>query len=213
MASVLLRRLCLQRQLAGRSVSSLASNSYIKVFKDHPAPGRHLLSLLEMDPPSPALAIGTTTQLPPTPGSFAENADFRRILDQVVQEHGHRDSGLQAQAKAFVGAGGTAMFTAMQQTRHRGRKTAAADATAGATSGGYIHLSDARNPPDFGRIAWPEDILGSVEVDGEGEIIGRVEPSGTYRIVTNEGILGLSPFLMEKLVERLRAEQTKVQQS
>lgn len=51
-----------------------------------------------------------------------------------------------------------------------------------------MHLSDRRNPPDFGRIAWPEDIIGSVEVDGHGEVIGKVQPSGTYRMVTNEGM-------------------------
>jgi hypothetical protein len=34
----------------------------------------------------------------------------------------------------------------------------------------------------------PEDILGSVEVDGKGEIIGNFQESGTYRIVTNQGM-------------------------
>lgn len=58
----------------------------------------------------------------------------------------------------------------------------------GAGRGGHVHVSDGRNPPDFGRIAWPEDILGSVEVDGSGEVIGRLEPSGTYRIITNQGM-------------------------
>lgn len=72
-----------------------------------------------------------------------------------------------------------------------------------------MHLSDRRNPPDFGRIAWPEDILGSVEVNGEGEVVGQVQPSGTYRVVTNEGILGLSPFLREKLIERLKKEESQ----
>lgn len=34
----------------------------------------------------------------------------------------------------------------------------------------------------------PEDILGSVEVDGKGEIVGNYQSSGTYRIVTNQGM-------------------------
>lgn len=34
----------------------------------------------------------------------------------------------------------------------------------------------------------PEDILGSVEVDGKGEIIGNFQASGTYRIITNQGM-------------------------
>jgi hypothetical protein len=57
--------------------------------------------------------------------------------------------------------------------------------------GGWVHVSDARNPPDYGRIAWPEDIFGSVEVDGSGNFVdghGRYQPSGTYRIITKEGM-------------------------
>ncbi len=77
----------------------------------------------------------------------------------------------------------------------------------GAGRGGYIHVSDQRNPPDFGRVAWPEDILGSLELDGEGKFVegtGKYQDAGTYRMVTNEGILGLSVYLREKVVERLR---------
>ncbi|KAI9709263.1 MAG: hypothetical protein M1820_003383 [Bogoriella megaspora] len=57
--------------------------------------------------------------------------------------------------------------------------------------GGYIHVSDMRNPPDFGRIAWPEDIFGSLEVDAQGQFVeprGRYQESGTYRICTKEGM-------------------------
>lgn len=76
----------------------------------------------------------------------------------------------------------------------------------GAGRGGYIHVSDTRNPPDFGRVAWPEDIFGSLELDGEGRFVdgnGRYQRSGTYRILTHEGMLGLTPFLKECLVKRL----------
>lgn len=76
----------------------------------------------------------------------------------------------------------------------------------GAGRGGYIHVSDQRQPPDFGRVAWPEDIFGSLEVDGEGRFTdgdGRYQEAGTYRVCTNQGVLGLSPFLRGKLVERL----------
>lgn len=53
-----------------------------------------------------------------------------------------------------------------------------------------MHLSDSRNPPDYGRIAWPEDIFGSLEVDGQGAMLdgGNYQPSGTYRVVTREGM-------------------------
>lgn len=68
-------------------------------------------------------------------------------------------------------------------------------------------MSDQRLPPDFGRVAWPEDIFGSLELDGEGRFVdggGRYQEAGTYRAVTNDGILGLSTFLRERLVERLK---------
>jgi hypothetical protein len=60
---------------------------------------------------------------------------------------------------------------------------------------------DLRHPPDFGRIPNPEDIFGSVEVDGRGRFVeetvdprsgkktrGRYQESGTYRIVTRDGM-------------------------
>lgn len=74
-------------------------------------------------------------------------------------------------------------------------------------------MSDSRAPPDYGRIAWPEDIFGSLEVDGQGNIVGENgnwQKSGSYRIITRDGILGLSDFLREKLVQRLREEESKL---
>jgi hypothetical protein len=46
-----------------------------------------------------------------------------------------------------------------------------------------------------------------LEVDGEGKFVdghGRYQEAGTYRAVTREGILGLSAYLREKVVEKLR---------
>ncbi|GKT60353.1 hypothetical protein ColTof3_07692 [Colletotrichum tofieldiae] len=156
---------------------------------------------------------------PPTPRSFIENQTFTKILYEVLSEHAHEDKDLLAQAQAFAGPGGAnlgsggAFFSQKNKKRSSskvgGGGGAGGSGAGGGGHGGYVHLSDSRNPPDFGRIAWPEDILGSVEVDRSGNIIGQLEPSGTYRIITNEGILGLSPFLTEKLVERLRAEDKK----
>lgn len=34
----------------------------------------------------------------------------------------------------------------------------------------------------------PEDIFGSIQVDSKGNIEGGFQPSGTYRILTNEGM-------------------------
>lgn len=49
---------------------------------------------------------------------------------------------------------------------------------------GHIHVYDYRHPPDFGRIPDPEDIFGSLEVDGSG---GFVDGGGGGRGV---GLIG-----------------------
>ncbi|PCD35475.1 hypothetical protein AU210_008045 [Fusarium oxysporum f. sp. radicis-cucumerinum] len=200
------RNVARQRAVPFRAISSLSSNPKIKVVKNPKSPFTNYLSYLEKEPPDERLAIGTTSELPPTPQSFTENKNFVKILNEVITEYGHEDEDLVNQARAFASPGGFnlgsggAFFS--QKRPNRG-------GAGGGGRGGYVHLSDRRNPPDFGRIAWPEDILGSVEVDGAGTIIGKVQPSGTYRILTNEGILGLSPFLQTKLVERLKQEEAK----
>ncbi|UKZ52115.1 hypothetical protein TrVGV298_005888 [Trichoderma virens] len=197
-----------------RAVSTLKNNSYIA----------QILLLKRSQ-------LALQQQFPPTPQSFTENPKFVSILNEVVSEHGHQDEDVIAQAKAFASPGGFnlgsggSFFPGQRQEHHRGssRKQgggggAGGDGAGGASAqggpggagrGGFVHLSDRRNPPDFGRIAWPEDILGSVEVNESGEVVGRLQPSGTYRIVTNEGILGLSPFLRGKLIDRLCKEEAK----
>ncbi|KAM7200132.1 hypothetical protein V8F33_004065 [Rhypophila sp. PSN 637] len=195
-----------------RSVSTLSSNPSIKIFPHPEQPNSYLLSLLDTDPPSTKLAIGSTKSIPPTPNSFRENHHFLSILNEVLAKHAADDPALKSQAQALASPGG---FNFIQARNSRGTGTGAGGASAeggagGAGVGGWVHLSDERNPPDFGRIAWPEDILGSVEVDRRGNIIGNYQSSGTYRIVTNEGILGMSPFLRDKLVSRLREEEAKL---
>ncbi|KAF7563066.1 hypothetical protein G7046_g1091 [Stylonectria norvegica] len=218
---------------SARTVSSLANNPHIKVLDNPGSPFSHILSFLDTEPPSERLAIGTTTEIPPTPGSFVENPEFVGILNKVLSEHGHNDDDVISQARALASPGGFnlgsggSFFPQQRASRERNRKqsggnSASGSGAGGASSqggaggagrGGWVHLSDRRNPPDFGRIAWPEDILGSVEVDESGMIVGQVQPSGTYRILTNEGILGLSPFLREKLVERLKKEEAQERRS
>lgn len=71
-------------------------------------------------------------------------------------------------------------------------------------------MSDNRHPPDFGRIADPEDIFGSLEVEGDGSFTdgtGRYQASGTYRLATRDGVLQLPDFLRQRLVERLKLEE------
>ena len=126
-------------------------------------------------------------------------------------------------AGSSLGSGG--VFFPQSQNRRRGRAGgpgygggggAGGDGAGGASAqggmggagrGGHIHVYDLRHPPDFGRIPDPEDIFGSLEVDGEGNFVdgeGRWQGSGTYRIFTRDGILGLSDYLRERLVERLK---------
>ncbi|KAH7025830.1 uncharacterized protein B0I36DRAFT_329223 [Microdochium trichocladiopsis] len=178
-----------------RYVSSLSQNPHIKVF---PTPGGHLLTYLETNPPNAKLAIGTTTELPATPRSFRENPAFMPMLNEVLSKYAAQDPGLKAQAQAFASPGGMTFGAgggAFSQQRRRATKSG--DSGSGASGqggaggggvGGHVHLSDLRNPPDYGRIAWPEDIFGSIEVNGRGELVGEFEPSGTYRILTNEGM-------------------------
>ncbi|ROT34462.1 hypothetical protein SODALDRAFT_331570 [Sodiomyces alkalinus F11] len=215
-----------------RTVSTLASNPRIKVFPADSSRASFLLSYLDTQPPNHRLAIGFSTKDPPTPQSFNENQTFLSILYDVLAEYAPKDKDLIAQARAFAGPGGAnlgsgGMFFPQQSKRRSSKSTSAKQGGGGGAGGsgaggasgqggagggghaGYVHLSDARNPPDFGRIAWPEDILGSVEVDQQGNIVGKLQPSGTYRIITNEGILGLSPYLTERLVERLKEEEKR----
>ncbi|KAK6073515.1 hypothetical protein SCUP515_06850 [Seiridium cupressi] len=163
------------------------------------------------NPPLTDLAIGTATENPPTPRSFSQNDKFVSILYDVLSKHAAQDPLILSQAQAFASPGGSTLgsggaFFPQQSTRRGSRGKAAGmgggggagggggggasaqGGAGGAGRGGHVHLSDLRNPPDYGRIAWPEDILGSIEVDSHGDIVGEFQPSGTYRIITNEGM-------------------------
>merc|ERR1712093_805911 len=225
-----------------RTISTLQSNPHIYVFPSPTTASSHILTLLPTQPPTPSLAIGTTTALPPTPTSVIENPHFMRILYDVLRLHAPSDPYIQGQAAAFASSSGSAlgsggMFFPQQQNQNRrgrggngsgndaAKRGQAGDGAGGASSqggaggggkGGWVHVSDLRAPPDYGRIAWPEDIFGSLEVDGRGEFVegegsarGNWQESGSYRVITREGILGLSDFLRGKLVERLMEEEKK----
>lgn len=128
-----------------------------------------------------------------------------------MAQHAHEDPDVISQARAMASTSGGNLGSI--QSGNAAGGASHQGGMGGAGRGGWIHISDQRNPPDYGRIAWPEDIFGSVEVDGRGDFVdghGHYQPSGTYRIVTREGILGLSPFLREKLVQRLRLEEASI---
>ena len=169
----------------------------------------HILSLLPTSPPKASLAIGTTTKVPPTPDSLTENRAFLDILRSVLSKFAHQDPYVVSQAQAFASSAGSslgsggALFPQQKKKRglnYGGGAGAGGDGAGGASSqggagggghGGYIHVSDQRNPPDYGRIAWPEDIFGSLEVDAQGSFVngdGNYQDSGTYRVVTRDGM-------------------------
>ncbi|KAL1867726.1 hypothetical protein Daus18300_006282 [Diaporthe australafricana] len=189
----------LRRSVVTRTVSTLSNNSDIKVFPNPVSPSAsYLLTYLAAEPPNPGLAIGTTTELPPTPRSFSENGRFLGILNEVLAEHAHLDDDLRAAAQAFASPGGVNLGGGMM--RGRGKRRGGSDGAGGASDQGGA---------GGGGAGGPEDIFGSVQVDSNGIIEGNFQTSGTYRIVTNEGILGLSPFLTEKVIARLREEDKK----
>lgn len=77
-----------------------------------------------------------------------------RILYDVLAQHAKDDAGLQSHAKALASPGG-AVFGARRTLSHTGAGGASDQGGAGGAGiGGWVHLSDLRNPPDFGRIAW-----------------------------------------------------------
>ncbi|MCJ1442678.1 MAG: hypothetical protein MMC23_003175 [Stictis urceolatum] len=191
-----------------RWVSTLEGNPHIYVFPDGRSLSNKLLTLLPTSPPQSDLAIGSTSAIPPTPHSLTENNKFLSILQSVLKQHAHEDPNVIGQAKAFasnagstLGSGGAFFPQSKRKGSGYGGGGAAGGGGAGGASaqggaggagrGGYIHVSDERAPPDYGRIAEPEDIFGSLEVDSEGNFVdgnGNYQNSGTYRIVTRNGL-------------------------
>lgn len=129
----------------------------------------------------------------------------------MIREHATRDPDVISQAQAYASTAGSSLgsggvFFPQQQRRTKKRTgyggggATGGDGAGGASSqggaggagrGGWIHVSDQRNPPDYGRVAWPEDIFGSLEVDSDGKFVGadgNYQESGTYRVVTREGM-------------------------
>ncbi|RPA87594.1 hypothetical protein BJ508DRAFT_410357 [Ascobolus immersus RN42] len=192
-------------RLSVRSLKTLSNNPHIYAIPESDSSGSHILTYLKTVPPTESLAIGTTTTLPPTPKSFTPNPKFLPILNSVLSENVFDDPDVQNQAHGFAASTSTQILSTQ---RRRGGKR-----NVNAAVGGWLHVSDNRKPPDWARIADPEDIFGSVMVDGTGQLVrdaGTWSESGTYRLVTNDGILGLSDFLRGKLVQRLEEEERKI---
>ncbi|KAI4159545.1 MAG: hypothetical protein L6R39_000326 [Caloplaca ligustica] len=144
---------------------------------------------------------------------LTENHTFLSILQSVIGIHAHEDPDVQSQAQAMASTGGAnlgsggALFPQQRQRRGTtkgpsfgGGPGGGGDGAGGANSqggmggagrGGHIHVYDYRHPPDYGRIPDPEDIFGSLEVDGAGNFVdghGNYQTSGTYRLCTRDGM-------------------------
>ncbi|CDH56339.1 hypothetical protein RO3G_06508 [Lichtheimia corymbifera JMRC:FSU:9682] len=66
---------------------------------------------------------------------------------------------------------------------------------------GWLHIADERNPPPWGRIPYPEDIIGTVLVNN-----GVIQPETyqempTHRLVTSNGIFQLSEPLRQCIID------------
>ena len=135
-------------------------------------------------------------------------------MQSVIAQHACEDLNVISQAQAMastsgssLGSGGAFFPQQRQQRKARrgtehggGRGGTGGDGAGGASSqggaggggrGGFIHVYDERHPPDYGRIPDPEDIFGSLEVDGIGNFVdghGRYQRSGSYRVVTRDGL-------------------------
>lgn len=108
-----------------------------------------------------------------------------------------QDPYVQQEAIAFASQSSVSIDRAAHTTRGTMRQE---------KPGGWIHVCDQRNTPTFGRIAEPQDIFGSLMVDGQGNVVdSSYSPNNTYRLKTEqEGLMKLSDYLHEKLVEALK---------
>ncbi|KAI9226254.1 MAG: hypothetical protein DHS80DRAFT_8033, partial [Piptocephalis tieghemiana] len=70
---------------------------------------------------------------------------------------------------------------------------------------GWLHIEDERNPPPWGRISDPDDILGSVEVRGGKIQPETFQPMPSHRLVSSHGLFKLSEPLHQALMARLNA--------
>ncbi|KAK6530284.1 hypothetical protein TWF694_003646 [Orbilia ellipsospora] len=179
-------------------------------------------------PKSPSQPLGTTTTIPPTPQTFTENPKFRQILMKVVSSHAVNDPEIIFEAYGTWGAAmgvkqtmdkslrrdrklhtdfaGTPSHTSSDTVKEEeGGKGEGGDTT---PIGGFHHVVDRRTPYYGGmRIPESQDILGSLQVDGTGKLLGGFVECESYRIVSGDGVMKLTEYLEGKLREELEREE------
>lgn len=134
-----------------------------------------------------------------------------------MRAHAAADPRVQADALQFASHAGAPLLNNQRRRVRQGGSGAAnyQGGTGGGGVGGWVHVHDQRAVPAFGRIPYPEDIMGSLLVDSEGNIVNREqggdwEENRMYRLVTRAGIMTLSPFLRDRLREALVEEERRV---
>lgn len=81
-------------------------------------------------------------------------------------------------------------------------------AMAATQDSGHLHVADEKNPPPYGRIPYPEDIIGTLRIEHGKLVPGSFVPMReAYRPVSGEGVVKLSAHLESKMLGLLRSEQ------
>ncbi|KAF3932154.1 hypothetical protein ABW20_dc0108208 [Dactylellina cionopaga] len=204
-----------------RLLSTLKENDKIYI---HPIvnTSTYLLSYLQTTPPNPSLALGSTPVIPPAPSTFTPNNGlFREILMATLQEHAAHDPDLINEAFAGWGATMGVKKSVEREMRrdwklHNHNTSSSTSESTGSsgdstTPGGFWNIVDRRSPY-YGGMRVPEiqDIFGSIHVKADGALVdGTFVECDSYRVLTRDGMMKLSEYLEEKLVERLRGEEEK----
>lgn len=83
-------------------------------------------------------------------------------------------------------------------------------AMAAAQDSGHLHIADEKNPPPYGRIPYPEDIIGTIRIEHGKLVKGTFTPMReAYRPVSGEGVVKLSEYLEGKMLTMLKSEEDK----
>ncbi|EWC48846.1 hypothetical protein DRE_00151 [Drechslerella stenobrocha 248] len=188
-----------------RGVKTLPANKSIYIHPLPPTPQGQAYALSYLptynssatSDTSPAI-LGHTTAIPPTPSTFTENPAFRKTLLTILHAHAAHDPAIRAEA-----------FAAWCGSMRRG--SGKRGDYAPVNVGGFHNVIDGRVAGATGMRAVPEpqDILGSVAVDGDGQVLSDAgfEACESWRVVTADGVGQLTEYLEEKLVEALQKGQ------
>ncbi|GAA5813848.1 hypothetical protein MFLAVUS_007335 [Mucor flavus] len=108
------------------------------------------------------------------PKTFVENRKFSNFLTSVLKENVHKVNDSNLKAMADW------------------------------QKEGWLHIGDERNPAPWGRINFPEDIIGSVEINAGVIKEGSYQAMPTHRLMTNNGIFQLSEPLTNLVIEEAK---------